>query len=68
MIIPMRPKKRSRGAARKPIKMAPTAASTAMTPRCQMLSRSKLRYHPQAPPTPTAAIRPASSGSGAVSR
>src|SRR5882762_9687585 len=58
-IIPRMPKKRSSSAARKPIRIDPTAASTAITPRCQMLSSEKLRYHPTAPPTPTAAISPA---------
>src|SRR6266576_5485825 len=65
-IIPAMPKKRSKGAARKPTRIAPIAASTAITPRCQMLSRAKLRYHPNAPPTPTAAMSPASRGSAAL--
>src|SRR6266550_321365 len=37
-LIPTTPKNLSMGAARKPIRIAPTAASTAITPCCQMFS------------------------------
>ena len=67
-MMPMMPKKRSSGAARNPTRIDPTAPRSEITPRCQMLSRWKLRCHPTAPPTPTAAIRPTRSGSGALPR
>src|SRR6266550_2459250 len=64
---PRMPKKRSSNAARKPTRHAPTAASTAITPRCQIFSSARLRYQATAPATPTAATRPATSGLPAVS-
>src|SRR5205814_4394990 len=67
MIKPIIPRNRSSSAARKPTRHAPTAAATAMTPRCQMFSSEKLRYQAMAPPTPTAAIKPATSGLPPVS-
>src|SRR6185436_4554602 len=47
------------GAPRKPTSSAPNAPSTAMTPRCQMLSSGKLRYHASPPPRPMASSSPA---------
>src|SRR5213596_596769 len=52
---------------RKPTRHAPTAASTVITPRCQIFSSATLRYQATTPPTPTAATRPATSGLPAVS-
>src|SRR5882762_5584430 len=65
-ISPRGPKKRSSTAARKPTRHAPTAANTAMTPRCQTFSSAWLRYQATTPPTPTAATMPTTSGLPAV--